>query len=165
MSFIRAIPVALAVTASICAASSASALDRYEVGTTTSAPSGSAEKLRRLDIMLMVTALRCRTTGSDFRNDHIAFEAAHLAELNGASDELRSDLARSYGGAGSVRALDRISTQMANRYGQGHPTLSCAELKQATIELQSVHGRMALAAAADRLLAPEVVPQLALAKR
>ena len=46
---------------------------------------GDAEKLRRLDIMLMVTALRCRTTADNFQSDFADFEAAHLPELNDAA--------------------------------------------------------------------------------
>lgn len=163
MSFIKTIPVAIAAAGMTCAAPGQAAVAEAGLVSAGSAGTGSAEKLRRLDIMLMVTGLRCRTTSSDFQREHLAFEASHLAELNGASDELRRDLARTYGAAGSARALDRISTQMANRYGQGHPTMSCAALKQAAVALQSVHGRAELVAAADRLLAPEAGTRLAIA--
>ena len=112
-----------------------------------------AEKLRRLDIMLMVTALRCRNTADNFQGDFAAFEAAHLQELNGAANEIRKDMALHYGAAGADRALDRISTGMANQYGQGHPWLSCADLKNVAQSLAEMRGTAALEEAADQVLA------------
>lgn len=129
-----------------------------------SAP-GEAEKLRRLNIMLMVTGLRCRTTPDDFRSDFAAFEAAHMTELNAAAAELRRGLVAKSGVAGAARALDRISTGMANEYGQGHPWLDCAQLKQAARMLAQVRGRATLVEAANELLAPAASPQIARADR
>lgn len=128
------------------------------------AGSGEAEKLRRLDIMLMVTALRCRTTEDDFQADFAAFESAHMPELNDAALQLRKDLVGANGVLGANRALDRISTGMANQYGQGHPRLGCSELKQATRLLAELKGRDALLSAADELLAPADRTTLALAQ-
>ncbi len=124
-----------------------------------------AEKLRRLDIMLMVTGLRCRTTSDDFQRDFQRFEAAHLADLNAANATLRAGLVRSHGAAGASRALDRISTSMANRYGQGHPSLNCAQLKMATRTLARMQGRDALIEAANQLLSPNPRANLAMASR
>ena len=128
--------------------------------------STSAEKIRRLDIMLMVTGLRCRTGDSDFRTDYGRFTTAHLGALNGAAAELRSDMARQFGAAGAERALDRLSVTMANSYGQGHPWLGCAELKQVVAGLADMRGPAVLEAAADQLLAPSGSrAQLAYARR
>ena len=124
-----------------------------------------AEKLRKLDIMLMVTGLRCRTTPDDFRADFAAFEAAHLSDLNAAAAELRQGLVASAGVTGATRALDRISTGMANQYGQGHPWLDCAQLKQVTRVLTKVQGRATLVEAADELLAPSEGSKFAYARR
>ena len=127
---------------------------------------GKAEKLRRLDIMLMVTALRCRNTEDNFQKDFSAFEAAHLGELNAAAGELRRGLVSQYGAVGATRALDRISTGMANQYGQGHPWLGCADLKMVTRSLTLMRGPGALEEAADQLLASEGSgTQLAWARR
>jgi len=126
--------------------------------------SGEAEKLRKLDIMLMVTGLRCRTTPDNFQADFAAFEAAHLTELNAAAAQMRRDLVATSGAAGATRALDRLSTGMANQYGQGHPRLGCAALKQATRILAQIRGREALLSAADELLAPTEGTALALAR-
>lgn len=124
-----------------------------------------AEKLRRLDIMLMVTSLRCRTTRDNFQPEFQRFEATHLKDLNAAAGELREGLVARYGDTGASRALDRISTSMANQYGQGHPWLGCAELKVATRILTSMRGHEALSEAADQLLAPDGRGTFALAER
>ena len=113
---------------------------------------GQAEKLRRLDIMLMVTGLRCRTTADNFNSEYGRFTTAHLGTLNAASDELKADFTKRYGAAGANRALDRLSVQMANAYGQGHPWLSCGQLKQVAGTLATVRGTRPLVEAADELL-------------
>lgn len=126
---------------------------------------GNAEKLRRLDIMLMVTSLRCRTTADSFSAEYGSFTTNHLAELNRASDQLRADLALRHGDIGSARALDRISTVMANTYGQGHPWLGCGELKMVTRDLAIMRGEEPLLEAADQLLGENGGPELAYARR
>jgi hypothetical protein len=124
-----------------------------------------AEKLRRLDIMLMVTGLRCRKTADNFTADYGRFTSSQLDELNQANDELKADMARRYGAAGAQRALDRLSTTMANTYGQGHPWLSCAELKTVAQNLAAVRGRATLEEAADQLLSNYNPQQFAWAAR
>jgi hypothetical protein len=126
---------------------------------------GNAEKVRRLDIMLMVTSLRCRSTADNFNAEYGRFTSSHMAELNQASDQLRADLVGRYGAAGSARALDRISTVMANAYGQGHPWLSCRELKMVTSDLARVRGHETLVEAAEQLLGEDRAPELAYARR
>ena len=124
-----------------------------------------AEKLRRLDIMLMVTGLRCRTTADNFQADYGRFTGNHLSELNAANASLRGEMARRYGSAGANRALDRLSTTMANSYGQGHPWLGCGELKMVARHLAQAKGRAPLVEAAEQLLAPSGSTQLAWARR
>lgn len=128
------------------------------------APMSKAEKLRRLDIMLMVTGLRCRTTSDNFQADYGRFTTRHIAELNKASDALKTELAASHGAGGANRALDRLSVTMANAYGQGHPWLNCAQLKQVTRGLAEASGPEPLLAAADQLLASSGTPQFAWAR-
>lgn len=111
-----------------------------------------AEKLRRLDIMLMVTGLRCRTTPDNFQSDYGRFTTAHLGALNAASNTLKADFARRYGAVGANRALDRLSTQMANEYGQGHPWLNCGQLKLVARSLAEMRGTEPLVEAANELL-------------
>ena len=111
-----------------------------------------AEKLRKLDIMLMVTSLRCRTTADNFQADYAQFSANHLADLNAANRALKAELTAQYGSAGVDRALDRLSVVMANTYGQGHPWLDCHELKQVARSLADAHGMAPLEEAAAELL-------------
>jgi hypothetical protein len=129
------------------------------------AASGEAEKLRRLDIMLMVTGLRCRTTADAFTDDYGDFARQHLSELNAANRELRTELARDYGAKGAAKALDRMSVVMANEYGGGHPWLSCGELGEVARNLAKTPGREALVEAADQVFALQRGPVFALASR
>ena len=113
---------------------------------------GQSEKLRRLDIMLMVTGLRCRKTADDFQPEYGQFTTNHIAELNAAARAIKADYAAHYGPAGADRALDKISVQMANEFGNGHPWLNCAQLKQVAGSLAQMDGAEPLFAAADDLL-------------
>lgn len=113
-----------------------------------------AEKVRKLDIMLMVTSLRCRTGEHDFREEYQAFTRQNLHHLNRAYSTMRSNLSARYGHKGSKRALDRVSVQMANQYGNGHPWLGCAELKQVVTKLGTVREHAQLSSEASRLLGP-----------
>lgn len=126
---------------------------------------GSAEKLRRLDIMLMVTGLRCRTTPDNFQTDYGNFTSKHLGVLNEANRALKDDLALRHGAGGAARALDRMSVVMANEYGNGHPWLSCAELRQVARNLANAQGREPLVEAADQLFSSQPGPVFALASR
>jgi hypothetical protein len=128
-------------------------------------PLDDAEQLRRLDIMLMVTGLRCRTTADNFQADYSRFTTVHYATLNGAAATLRSNLAQRQGAAGADRALDKLSVTMANTYGQGHPWLDCGQLKQVTRDLAMAQGRAPLVEAANQLLANQGTPQFAWAQR
>ena len=123
-----------------------------------------AEKLRRLDIMLMVTGLRCRTTAANFQADYQRFTSNHIAELNQSARALKAELAARNGG-NSDRALDRLSVTMANSYGQGHPWLSCGELKMVASGLADARGEAPLVEAADQLLDSGGTSQLAYARR
>lgn len=134
------------------AASLAAASMLITVPASAEAGMSQAEKLRRLDIMLMVTGLRCRTTADNFNSEYGRFTTAHLSTLNAASNALKADMTRRYGAAGANRALDRLSVQMANAYGQGHPWLSCGQLKQVAGTLATVRGTAPLVEAADELL-------------
>ena len=141
MGYARKAAAALAAVA-LLAGSPASAQTSLEA----------AEKLRRLDIMLMVTALRCRFGEDNFQADYEAFSRRHLATMNAAARDLTAELARKHGATAARRALDRMSTGIANGYGMGHPSLECADLKRTTSELSNEGSRDVLLAAADRLI-------------
>lgn len=127
--------------------------------------SSDAEKLLRLDIMLMVTALRCRKTSDNFWTDYGRFTARHMGALNGASHDLGAGMSRRLGPAGARKALDRLRVTIANRYGVGHPWLDCRQLKMVARNLAQVEGRATLVEAADQLLASRASGQFALAEK
>jgi hypothetical protein len=58
-----------------------------------------------------------------------------------------------------------MSVVMANEYGNGHPWLSCHELRQVAQSLALVEGRETLVEAAGQLLERQPRPLLALAGR
>ncbi len=145
--------VALAATISSTPASANSGFD-------------DAHSLRSLDIMLMVTALRCRSSAHDFQSDYHRFSAAHLRHLNAAGTTLKRSFVASYGERNPTRALDRMGVKIANTYGDGHPWLSCAELKQVTQDLTASSDAQSLAinaryflSASRPLPAPQITPQ------
>ncbi len=131
----------------------------------TAAAMSQAEKLRRLDIMLMVTGLRCRTTADNFQADYGRFTTNHITELNVASRALKAEISGRYGALSADRSLDKMSVTMANKYGQGHPWLDCHQLKQVTQDLASSRGAGPLVEAADQLLGDTGSPQFASARR
>ena len=122
-----------------------------------------AEALRKLDIMLMVTSLRCRSTADNFQADYQRFSSSHLTVLNAASRMLEANMAKNTGPSGAKRALDKISVGMANEYGRGHPWLNCGELKQITRDLAADKDSAYLANAADELLSSRPRGQWAMA--
>ena len=142
MGYARTIAAGLAAAALLAGAPAAAQADL-----------DAAEKLRRLDIMLMVTALRCRFGADNFQADYEAFSARHLDTLNASASQLRHALSARHGTQGAKRALDRLSTSMANGYGMGHPTMDCAQLKQAAQGLAYATASQDLVLAADTLLA------------
>ena len=83
------------------------------------------------------------------------FARAHQANLAEAHDALAAGLVATHGEDGSHRALDRIGVRIANRYGDGHPTLGCSDLKEVTLELAMSQDRANLSRMADRLLREE----------
>ena len=111
-----------------------------------------AAQLRKLDIMLMVSSLRCRFGTDNFQADYETFSTTQHATMQGAYRVLEADYTARLGRAGAKKSLDRISVVMANEYGQGHPWLSCGQLKSMTRDLAGTAdvGRL-LAVAGDVL--------------
>lgn len=111
-----------------------------------------AANIQRLNIMLMVTSLRCRQSAHDFQSEYDLFSRAHQQNLAEAHDALAQNLVAEHGEDGTARALDRIGVAIANRYGDGHPTLDCSALKEVTLQLAMSQDRTRLAQMADDLL-------------
>jgi len=113
---------------------------------------GAAEKIHKLDIMLMVSSLRCRHSSATFEDEYDAFNRAFGFELVAANRSLEQEFQALYGEDAARLALDRMQVGVANAYGQGHPWLDCDQLKEATAHLL-VDGRPdALTRVAEELL-------------
>lgn len=144
-------------TTKIVAAIAAASTLTVPTGAGATTATHEAEQVRKLDIMLMVTSLRCRFGADNFQANYRQFTTRHIDALNAAGRTLEADLAKRHGTKGAKRALDRINVGMANEYGQGHPWLECGELKTAASELAATEDSAQLALAAEELLGPRPI--------
>jgi hypothetical protein len=109
-----------------------------------------AAKIKHLNTMLMVTALRCRNTADNFLPQYNRFVVKHNALIGSQNNVLKSHLAATHGAGGALNALDRMSIGYANSYGNGHKVMGCSELKALASKLASEsHGVVTMAVAAD----------------
>ena len=122
-----------------------------------------AAQLRKLDIMLMVSSLRCRFGPDNFQADYERFSTNQHAMMQNAFDVLQADYTARMGAAGAKKTLDTISVGMANHYGQGHPWLGCGDLKAMTRDLSTSADRTRLLAVAGEVLGDQ--PPVYLASR
>ncbi len=97
-----------------------------------------AARVRSMDAMLMVSALRCRGSGVDVLTRYNGFVKTARATLSGVNDTLRTHFASSGGNA----AYDRYVTSLANRYGGGVSGMSCGDMDSILAEATDAHGSM-----------------------
>ena len=113
-----------------------------------------AAKIKHLNTMLMVTALRCRNTPDNFLPHYNRFVAKHNSLIGSQNAALKGHLSQTYGAKGAEGALDRMSIGYANSYGNGHKSMDCRQLKELAAKLSSEdHGVVTMAAAADYVVA------------
>lgn len=118
-----------------------------------------AAQLRDLDTMLMVATLRCRINDVDFSADYNRFVREKRPILAAANEQLRGQFALAVGKARALDAYDDYVTKIANGYGGGEISMSCADhaaLARAAAELPV--SRPALIAFAARAGAMPRVP-------
>ncbi|MFN3451696.1 MAG: hypothetical protein ACK4ZE_06015 [Sphingorhabdus sp.] len=109
-----------------------------------------AAKIKHLNTMLMVTALRCRNTADNFLLHYNRFVVKHNSLIGSQNAELRKHLSATYGARGAEDALDRMSIGYANSYGNGHRAMDCQQLRDLAAKLSSEpHGVVTMAAVAD----------------
>lgn len=120
-----------------------------------------AEKLYRLNAMLLATGQYCRSTPNNFTADFASFTDSHVVELTQMEVEFRTELAVRYGNARANRVLSQMNRSMANSYAKGHPWLDCAQLKLATRNLTEIIGRATLEEAAHQLIIDNRASQFA----
>lgn len=87
-----------------------------------------AARVRELDTMLMVEALRCRRTSHNFIETYNKFVTTSRPALVRANTTLRAHFATEVGQARALSAFDDYATRVANRYGAGQEGLGCADL-------------------------------------
>lgn len=118
-----------------------------------------AVKIKHLNTMLMVTALRCRGGADNFLPQYNRFVTNNSALIGSQNNLIRSHLAGISGARGAENALDRMSIGFANSYGTGHSRMNCSELKQLASDLaEQRQGVATLAAAADQTIDPAPLP-------
>lgn len=118
-----------------------------------------AAKIKHLNTMLMVTALRCRNTSDNFLPQYNRFVSKHNALIGSQNNLLKSHLAKTHGARGAEGALDRLSIGFANSYGMGHKKLGCRDLKQLAASLStSNHGVATMALEADKAVDHRSLP-------
>jgi hypothetical protein len=95
----------------------------------------SASSIAKLDSMLMVTALRCRTGQSNFLPEYNRFVKVNhpaIAEYNAI---IKARFARAVGSKAATRAMDRFYISIANSYGAGNTAMGCEQLKSLASDL------------------------------
>ncbi len=119
----RSFVVALAAVAIIAAPAKASCWKADQVA---------AAKVRDLETMLMVSALRCRFSGGDMLVRYNRFVVQSRGALTQVNDTLRTHFSEAVGQRASLDAYDSYVTAIANRYGAGASGLNCDDLSAIT---------------------------------
>jgi hypothetical protein len=118
-----------------------------------------AVKIKHLNTMLMVTALRCRGGADNFLPQYNRFVTNNSALIGSQNKLIKAQLAQSSGSKGAEGALDRMSIGFANTYGTGHKSMGCRELKQLAADLSSEQqGVATLTLAADQAVGETRLP-------
>jgi hypothetical protein len=118
-----------------------------------------AAKISNFNMMLMVTALRCRGGSDNFLTEYNQFVRKNNALLGSQNSLIRSHFAATLGGKGAETALDKLATGYANSYGAGHASMGCKELKAlATQVANQPMGVSTLTAIADNAVGNAPLP-------
>jgi hypothetical protein len=118
-----------------------------------------AAKISNLNMMLMVTALRCRGGQDNFLAQYNKFVRANNALLGSQNSLIRTHFAKAMGAKGAESALDKLATGYANSYGAGHPNMGCKELKAlATRVADEKQGVASLSSIAYRVVGNSTLP-------
>lgn len=99
----------------------------------------SAAKVRDLETMLMVSALRCRASDNAMLKQYNRFVVSSRAALASVNQTLRTHFASS----GGLNAYDRYVTSIANRYGAGAEGLSCNDMTSILSAAEAERGSLA----------------------
>lgn len=118
-----------------------------------------AAKVRDLETMLMVSALRCRLKGQDFLPQYNAFVRGSRPALVDVNDRLRRHFTGAVGASGALNAYDRYVTAIANSYGAGVEGLDCTDMESILGAARAAgHSITTLEALAERAQSNPVLP-------
>ncbi|MEH3108296.1 MAG: hypothetical protein PGN09_13785 [Sphingomonas fennica] len=91
------------------------------------AEDAASARVRDLQSMLMVAALRCQAAGFDISGDYNGFVNDNRGAIVAANDALKRRFIRLEGAVAGQAAYDRFTTRLANAYGAGRSTAAdCA---------------------------------------
>jgi hypothetical protein len=96
-----------------------------------------AASIANLNMMMMVSALRCRKGADNFLAEYNRFVKSNNATLGAQNAIIKSRFARMNGAASAEGAMDRFTIGLANRYGGGTVDMGCSELKSIASDLAS----------------------------
>ncbi len=82
----------------------------------------SAARIRDLQSMLMVAALRCQAAHFDISGDYNGFVSDNRTAIIAANDALKRHFIRQAGAVEGQAAYDRFTTRLANAYGAARST-------------------------------------------
>lgn len=117
-----------------------------------------AVKISKLNMMLMVNALRCRQGPDNFLPEYNRFVKNNNSLLGGQNRLIQTGLARQIGAGRASLALDRMTIGFANDYGAGGGG-NCGELKSLSADLGKSPQNLAyLAGIADQMVDLPVLP-------
>jgi hypothetical protein len=109
-----------------------------------------AAKVANLNMMMMVSALRCRKGPDDFLAEYNRFVKNNNPVLGSQNAAVRNHFARINGAKAADAQMDKFVIGLANSYGGGHDSLGCAQLKDIAGDLaQKSHNAGSLLSIAE----------------
>jgi hypothetical protein len=96
-----------------------------------------AAGVANLNMMMMVTALRCRSGKDNFLPEYNRFVKSNNPVLGAQNAIIKARFARLNGAKGAEGAMDRFTIGLANHYGTGHASMGCSQLKSLAADLAS----------------------------
>lgn len=113
-----------------------------------------AIKLRHLDVMLMVTALRCRNSQHNYLPEYNQFVTKNRTILAKANIIIRNHYYNEMPKKHALNEYDRLVVTMANNYGTGHHQYNCQQLSEFAKSLsEKLNDRKMLLEMSDKLTA------------
>jgi hypothetical protein len=104
----------------------------------------SAAKVRNLETMLMVSALRCRTSGRDILPQYNHFVRASRPALTEVNNRLRQHFETGLSAGQAMNAYDRYVTSIANHHGGGTNGLDCTDMASILSAANKANGNLAV---------------------